>query len=434
MPSSYPVAYRKSALPHIQPGPGRSNVPGWGPRRAPRPWVRPDPAPRLPPKPRLPDPHQAPPRYGPRPIPFGRKRPLPGLPRLPGLPGPLGAIPGGLSKFIPIMVPDPVLPLLPRGWQLFRGVYRYGWPYDQGESVQSHIGYDGPLDAQGYAPNATPLGAPVPDAWWELGVWTVGRHEGVTRTAHTATFHRPAEQAGVQPEFEPQFQPAILPEIAPVPELQPLPYWAIPYRPRVPGLNGEPSREPRPDPAAWSPTGRTIEVTPGRSVPRVWRWEPDGKRRPNKSGDEAKLTVRSLFPILTGGAGAVTETLDVVNAIYGGIPPEFRPYTEWVAGAPTRKFWDWQTGEQETMKDWGATELRNGERGYWLQTYNPNPTEMVEEIWKNRDRIDWAQVGRNLVQNQIEDTLIGRSANATNKNLRRYYGKRPVGVFVGGAL
>ena len=48
---------------------------------------------------------------------------------------------------------------------------------------------------------------------------------------------------------------------------------------------------------------------------------------------------------------------------------------------------------------------------------------MENAIWKNFDKIDWAQAVQNVIWNQIEDAIIGGLHGAQKKKFDKIYAK-----------
>jgi len=240
---------------------------------------------------------------------------------------------------------------------------------------------------------------------------------------------------------------------------QPVPFWLIPYQPLPPvyipshgPVRGHPMAEPLPVPqvarhtASASAGGRPTN-RPGRPSPNVRPVirpviRPERRARPTRERERKTTAVPEIVNAI---AGATTEGLDLINAIYGAIPPEHRPFTRWNPDSrnpnnqpsmPRRRIRDWVTGEVASVGMPHETELRNGDRGYWTEEYSPTPHEKLKFIWKNMDRVDWGQAVENIARNAVEDRLIGSASRATTSNSRGYYNaaNRPVGFFTGPAI
>lgn len=96
---------------------------------------------------------------------------------------------------------------------------------------------------------------------------------------------------------------------------------------------------------------------------------------PRQRERERKINSGSLVAA-TAIYGALTESIDAVDSIYEAIPSSARR-----ASGPIGK---------------------------------------VEAIYANFDKIDWVEAIKNLLENQLEDRIVGRSIGATTKAYRRY--------------
>lgn len=91
-----------------------------------------------------------------------------------------------------------------------------------------------------------------------------------------------------------------------------------------------------------------------------------------------KGPVRYLFD-------SVTELLDVLNCLYAGLPRELQLKPRW---DPTR----------------------HGGQGGWR---HPTPQMKAQQVYQNVNSIDWPKVFGCMVQNEIEDRLIGKVGQLT---------------------
>ena len=185
-----------------------------------------------------------------------------------------------------------------------------------------------------------------------------------------------------------QPQPRANPKLRPLPRVRPNP-WRSPVE--------QPQRGPSPVPPVG--TGVRVVARPGgvthEAVPPV--------RRPPKDGDrEKKLKTNIPDGVVRKIIDNVTEWKDLVDAIYGGLPAKLR----------------------------GSL--------YW-QGLASNPEERAYSIWLYWDQIDWTIALRNIVENEIEDAIvggIGKLARKTNQ-LRAQFspdGQTGIGVHTGPAL
>lgn len=201
------------------------------------------------------------------------------------------------------------------------------------------------------------------------------------------------------PAVMPQLDPATKPIGKPAPQPETLPWAVLPYRQPNPWRDPveQTERGPKPEPALGPPVG---EQPPPIVRPPLNPEFPGGKvvvrppsfvipNRPPRKGEKEKKLAISLpagHPVMQG-IGAVTEGMDVIDAIYWAIPKKYRP------------------------------------KGF------TNPWDKARAIYDNADNIDWEKALENILKNEIEDQIIGRSSKARNKAQRDAGWKgRPVGA------
>lgn len=171
----------------------------------------------------------------------------------------------------------------------------------------------------------------------------------------------------------PQLDPMQLPVARPVTQPRPLPRPArvMPPNPfRSP--HEQPQRGPQPaSRAAPAPISRgTITVIEPGVRPATRALPPRANKPPEKGKKEVKLK--------TGAAGliakivnAATESADLIDAIYKGLPRKIRGKAYWAGEATT-------------------------------------PIERAKLIYENFDKIEWGRAVYEIVANQLEDRAFGR--------------------------
>lgn len=191
------------------------------------------------------------------------------------------------------------------------------------------------------------------------------------------------------PQWMPAIDPEMIPIAQPTPIPQPIPHWYVPrHRPSPGHTPNRPARGPGPPPGS-IPDDR-FAVNPGKSftwayhpgrgrdqpkqIVRPGDWTPP--RPPGKRTDEKKfaLTINAsnVGRVVGRIFGSATEVIDFIDSMYWSIPYEVKR-----ANGIRRKSkyigWD----------------------------------ERAHIVWKLRDHIDWDKAFDNLMQNELEDRLIG---------------------------
>lgn len=193
----------------------------------------------------------------------------------------------------------------------------------------------------------------------------------------------------------PGLDPLILPIGVPTTWPQPVPYHLIP------GWRQNPWRSPREQPQrGYDVPGRIqlprprpnpgFEVNTGVApVPvAAHKYQPPG---PGKK--ERKFTLRqSMGEGLYLTIGAITETLDVLDAFYDALPRHLR----------------------------GRGKL--------------TPQQKAALVYRHFQHLDIAKVLENIATDQVEDFVIGRLARGAGKHSGKWLGKRGPGILVGPAL
>ena len=171
----------------------------------------------------------------------------------------------------------------------------------------------------------------------------------------------------------PNLDPWELPIGKPV-YVTPLPYKALPYRPEF---------LPHRAPSERSDRGHNRE-------PRLaTRFHP---RKPGRNVRERKVRSNVSFVLLRirDLAGDVTEALDIVDAIYNSLPDDIH------------------------------NRIRHADVKLKLTL-----------IYENWDRIDIEQAAINILTNEVQDLLIGKSVGAIDHSS---FGSRPLGITAGPAI
>lgn len=182
--------------------------------------------------------------------------------------------------------------------------------------------------------------------------------------------------------------PVERPERGPIRELppvEPLPPPSPEVLP-VPDPGMPPVPVPTPVPTPVPSPGAVVEVEPGS--PPVLQPEPPHKWRP-PSGKE-KERKRGLKPLdfawFKWAASAITESSDLIKAVYDALPVK------------ERRFYA-------------------SRRGKWMDK-DITPQDRLARIYANYDKLDMAKVVQNVIANQIEDYIIGRMSGKVSKKMR----------------
>lgn len=202
--------------------------------------------------------------------------------------------------------------------------------------------------------------------------------------------------------------PNLVPPQAPQPVPGVVPRRAIPRLPRVaPGVsvqfrqggNVAPGDVPGQAPASGtaprvSTPGQTIEVTPQGNITTAGA---RGRVPPRPGEKEKKLAHSGAVKVVFGAANAITETLDVISALWDALPKS-----------------------RQTRKRGTKTK----------------PQEKLQDLYDNFDQIDWNLAIQNIALNQLEDFALGKLSGEATKASKPWLErmKRPVSLEAGFAL
>lgn len=148
--------------------------------------------------------------------------------------------------------------------------------------------------------------------------------------------------------------------------------------------------------------------------------EPPGERvRERKATSKWR---RYVFP----GIGAVTESLEVIDAFWDALPKEVRSGHEYRGDYVIKS----KTDNSRKYIPWSAKNM------HWVQTRKVTPQEKLEDLWKHYDRLDLEKALKNVVENDIEDKVLGRASAKVDKATKPWWDMnyRPFGVEFGPAL
>lgn len=130
----------------------------------------------------------------------------------------------------------------------------------------------------------------------------------------------------------------------------------------------------------------------------------------NRTKERKMSPHRKFAGILWWALNGVTESLDAVTSFWKALPPEDR------------------TGMVRRVARDGTV--------YYKRIFYPTPQEMARDLYRGWNRVDFNQALINVVANQVEDHVIGRTASSVTKqtlpHLRR--SGRVVGITTGPAL
>ncbi len=164
--------------------------------------------------------------------------------------------------------------------------------------------------------------------------------------------------------LDPMQNPVAAPEVSP----EPLPYKALPLRRTNPYRVEQSSRGYKAEPTGSEQT--SIESPPGTRL----------REPPRKGEKEAKTAIRDprLFQAF---AHAVTEPLDIIAALWEGLPYSIRRRDK-------------------------VYQVRN------KTTLQVGICRKTEDVWEHFDKIDWQKAGLALIANEIEDRIFGAIGRA----------------------
>lgn len=201
------------------------------------------------------------------------------------------------------------------------------------------------------------------------------------------------------------------------PRTRPRPRWPRPGVPVFP--EPDPTGDPVGTPDPWSPGAEIPDITiePGGDVTTSPAPDPgpESKPRPDKGKTrEGKVRTKMdlIVRLLRGAVNFVTEGMDFVDAIYESIPNQNRE------GYYRVQYYD--RVQQRFREFW-----RGGKGSH-------TPQARIRTVWNHWEDANIGDAVHNLVQNQVEDYVIGRlghaQATATRNNP---YWTSPVGPHAG---
>lgn len=236
-------------------------------------------------------------------------------------------------------------------------------------------------------------------ATWEIGksgaAWSlVPRSVFNPALAYTLGLARPTWPMGDNPLLNPVGAPAFP---RPRPVWWSPPRWA-PVTPEFPDVGPRPApKSPLAPlhPNANSVTGPTgvIEVTPFNPPRPV---SPKGPRPPGRGTKERKAGLPPWAAAIWHGVGPITEGVDLVNAVYEALPRRIKV---------------------EAYNKYGR---------------QPTPQEKLMLIYNNIGKLNVGKAVTNIVENQVEDFVIGKFGKALGQASRN--SGRPIGYGAGPAL
>lgn len=204
-----------------------------------------------------------------------------------------------------------------------------------------------------------------------------------------------------QPWWIPAWDPDQIPIGSPTPTPQPVPHRLVPGRPSIPGHTpNRPARGPGPRPRG-IPDDR-LAINPGKSF--VWSYRPGAGRNqkpvtvtpgrwtpprpPGNRKDEKKfaltINANNVGRVVGRVFGSATEVIDFIDAMYWSIPYEAKR----AAGIRRKsKYIGWD--------------------------------ERAKIIWKLRDHINWSKAFDNLMENELQDRLIGTLGKGSGRLARK---------------
>lgn len=199
--------------------------------------------------------------------------------------------------------------------------------------------------------------------------------------------------------FRPQWVPEIAPIQAVVPTPRPISWEDLPHRPVSDFPDASRSEQPSRDELPRGPEGESgaqpdvgIETSTDGArwfepPPPETRWP----RPPDKNTKERKYAM-SAATLLKGkggaagalwlllqGAGAFTEALDALDALYDALPERIR-------------------------RAYGGRRWKN-----------PSPIKQAKAVRDHWDAIDLSDAAKNLALNEIQDRIIGKAGKATSQ-------------------
>jgi len=146
-------------------------------------------------------------------------------------------------------------------------------------------------------------------------------------------------------------------------------------------------------------------------------------------------------------AGAVTESVDGLTAVWKALPPEYRTGMKYVRATNIATYevftltgWEWRTKDQmgPDVLFWsGRKDAAYNIKGYrWRQNYYPKPQEMARDLWKHWDKVDVSEAVWNLASNEVEDRAYAKMSPSNTVSGRQWLERtgRPVGFETGLAM
>lgn len=352
--------------------------------------------------------------------PFGRSMGLPAQPIRPTfkLPIPWRAAARALPWFGYALAIGELYPVLARkGWDIdfvhpaFRriaGPFTYGYPYNGPPTKWEGFTWTPwPItDAAVTVPDNLPT---IPEDFTGIfGVWT-GRVWDFARFAETSAWEVSAHVGAVTgtiievvPSMELELQP----------QLQPVPFWAIPSRVRT---RWEAGNSLDVHPALKPLIGLRLDMRTGEAYPAPELIQP---------GEPFLRQVVTVDPRLPGGGSITTEIGTGPREPPGRNEKERKARDGGAIGKGLAVFG--QATEVSDAVDAIYKALPKKVRGrewYKSRKQDPSMLNKIKAIFSNYDQVDIQKALEEIGKDQLQDALIGKASNKANSDLARMFKK-----------
>jgi len=155
------------------------------------------------------------------------------------------------------------------------------------------------------------------------------------------------------------------------------------------------------------------------------------KLRPKgRKEKESKAYISSKFRrAVWWAANIVTEACDVVDAFYDAIPfKERQKYEKSLARFGSWRNWERYEYTQRNLPNWAKEENQlfgKGAGACRMKAY---------AVWEDWEKVDLGQAMKNVIYQQMQDTIIGSTSKYANKGYLQNARGRPLGLTAGPAL
>lgn len=134
-------------------------------------------------------------------------------------------------------------------------------------------------------------------------------------------------------------------------------------------------------------------------------------RRTKEKKFRSNGAMGSVFRYVGKTMNVITESCDAIESLYDALPKEHQ-----------KRYYYKRTADGKVVKP--GDKAFNNPNTKWIK---PSCQNQLRQVYNKFDHIEWDEAAKNLIENEIEDQVIGRSAKAANRAFNRTSGARGFG-------